>query len=116
MALLHKECLCTELQARPTGAIGVAGTTKFLGDDCQYHVLPSSIIVQDEGVNLTTATTTLNFTGAGVTANVAGTVVTIAAPKPTLWTWNALGDGSATITFSDGTTLAVAAMPAPAVC
>lgn len=119
MALLHKECLCTELQAKPTGAAGVPGVTKFFGDDCQYHVLPSSasvLTVKDEGVDLTTTASSLNFVGAGVTSTTSGASVTVNIPKPTAWAWSAAGDGSATITFSDGTTLAVAAMPAPAVC
>lgn len=40
----------------------------------------SAITTQDEGLNLSTATTTLNFTGAGVTATNVGSVVTINIP------------------------------------
>ena len=97
----------------------MAGVTKFMGDDCQYHVLPSisSVLeVKDEGTSLTAGATTLNFVGAGVVASTSGASVTVTVPKPTAWAWNASGDGSATLTFSDGTTLAIPAVPAPATC
>lgn len=40
----------------------------------------ATIITQDEGVQLSAAVTTLNFTGAGVTASGAGTTTTINVP------------------------------------
>lgn len=54
----------------------------------------SAITVQDEGTPLTTAATTLNFTGAGVTASGAGATKTIDIP----------GAGSATITVKENGT------------
>jgi len=74
------------------------------------------VAVKDEGATLTTAANSINFVGAGVTATNVGGDVTVAIPKPITWTWNPTGDGSATLTFSDGTTLGIAAVPAPAVC
>jgi hypothetical protein len=67
----------------------------------------------DESVSLTTTTTSINYVGTGVTATNSGGAVTVTIPKFSAWAWAAAGDGSATVTFSDGTTLAVAAMPAP---
>ena len=40
----------------------------------------SSLEIKDEGISLTTATTSLNFVGAGVTATVVGNVVTVTVP------------------------------------
>jgi hypothetical protein len=59
-----------------------------------------SLTTQDEGVTLSTGVTTLNFTGAGVTASGAGATTTINIP----------GGGGAVLTagsvpFSDGSTL-----------
>jgi hypothetical protein len=71
----------------------------------------SMISVSDEGTLLTSTATAINFTGAGVTASNSGGAVTVAVPKPVSWVWDATLDGSATLTFSDGTTLAVPAMP-----
>jgi hypothetical protein len=54
------------------------GTTNFLRADGTWAPTPggggSSLTVQDEGSTLSTAVTTINFTGAGVTASGAATV------------------------------------------
>jgi hypothetical protein len=56
-----------------------------------------SLIVQDEGTTLTSAATSLNFTGAGVTATNVGSAVTVAvtgggggdsSPIPKLQSWS----------------------------
>lgn len=73
----------------------------------------ATLSISDDGTLLTSTSTSVDFTGAGVTATNVGGAVTVAIPKPASWTWNALGDGSATLTFSDGTTMAIAAMPSP---
>jgi hypothetical protein len=54
------------------GIQGVAGTTGPTGPT------GPSITVQDEGSTLTTALTSLNFTGSGVTATNTGGAVTVA--------------------------------------
>lgn len=51
------------------------------------------LIVQDESINLTTAATTLNFVGAGVTATNSGGVVTVTIPGG--------GGGGSAITVQD---------------
>jgi hypothetical protein len=86
-----------------------------------YVEVSASALVEvlDEGSSLTAAATSVNFVGAGVTATVAGSAVTVTVIKPTAisHSWAAAGDGSGTITltFSDGSTLttAMAAMPSP---
>lgn len=40
MTILHSQCLCAEITAKPTGAPAVAGTL-LLGNDCQFHALPA---------------------------------------------------------------------------
>lgn len=60
----------------------------------------SAITVQDEGTPLSTAATTLNFVGAGVTATGTGAVKTITIP----------GSGSATITVKENGTSVSAAV------
>jgi hypothetical protein len=70
----------------------------------------------DESVSLTTAVTSLDFVGSGVTATNTAGAVTVTVPKPVSWTWDAAGTGAATLLFSDGTSIAIAAMAAPAVC
>jgi hypothetical protein len=49
-------------------------TTTFLRGDGTFAIPAGggSLTTQDEGVTLSTAVTTLNFTGAGVTASGAG--------------------------------------------
>jgi hypothetical protein len=101
-----------------TGATGVlyadAATGKiYRWTGTVYAELSASsmISVSDEGTLLTSTATSINFTGAGVTASSSGGAVTVVVPKPVSWVWDAALDGSATLTFSDGTTLAVPAMP-----
>jgi hypothetical protein len=65
--------------------------------DTAWVNAPSSLTVQDEGSTLTSAATSLNFTGAGVTATNSGGAVTVAisggggggstSPKALLDTW-----------------------------
>lgn len=97
MTILHKECLVTEL-ATPAAKAEIATNLVLLA-------------IQDEGSVVVAAPTAINFVGNGVTASNTAGVATISIAKPLTWTWGASGDGSATLTFSDGTTLAIAAMP-----
>lgn len=60
------------------------------------------LIVQDESVNVTTAATTLNFVGAGVTATNASGVVTVTIP-------GGGGGGSAITVQDEGSTLTTGA-------
>lgn len=96
-----------------TSAKGLApasggGTTNFLRADGTWAAPPggggSSLTVQDEGTNLSTAVTSINFTGAGVTAT-GTTSVTVdipgggatsitAAPSADQADWNPAGFGS----------------------
>lgn len=77
-------------------ATGTPDGTKFVKDDGTLAVPGSAITVQDEGTPLSTAATTLNFVGAGVTATGSGATKTITIP----------GAGTATITVKeDGTTV-----------
>lgn len=78
-------------------------------------VIPT-IEALDESVSLTTAVTSLDFVGSGVTATNTAGAVTVTVPKPVSWTWDVSGSGAATLLFSDGTSIAIAAVPAPAVC
>lgn len=55
----------------PTGATGAAGTG-------------TAVAVSDEGVALTTAVTSFNFVGAGVTASNVGSSVTVTIPTPSI--------------------------------
>lgn len=71
---------------------GSSGATRTLTIDAAGG--GSAITVQDEGTPLTTAATTLNFTGAGVTATGTGATKTIDIP----------GAGSATITVKENGT------------
>ena len=54
----------------------------------------SSIPVSDEGTQITTGVTSLNFTGAGITASAAGNAVTVNVPG---------GGGSSTLTIQNKT-------------
>jgi hypothetical protein len=63
---------------------------------------PPTITVKDEGVNLTTAVTSFDFTGAGVTASVVGNAVTVNVP-------GGGGGGATALTFLADTGLAAAA-------
>jgi hypothetical protein len=58
------------------------GTTNFLRADGTFAVPTASatITTQDEGGTLSSGVTTLNFTGAGVTASGAGATTTIDIP------------------------------------
>jgi hypothetical protein len=81
---------------------------------------PPSLTVMDESAIINVNPTAINFVGAGVTTtNVAG-ISTVTIPKPTALahTWNALGDGSGTITltFSDGSVLTAPMAAIPATC
>jgi hypothetical protein len=78
-------------------------------------VIPT-IEALDESVSLTTAISSLDFVGAGVTATAVGNAVTVTVPRPSAWVWDAAGTGAATLTFSDGSTLSIPSMSAPAVC
>lgn len=58
-------------------------TTTFLRGDGTFATptAVATIITQDEGIQLSTTVTTLNFTGAGVTASGAGATTTIDIPS-----------------------------------
>ena len=68
------------IAALPVGAAAVSGVTSVLGSDGQYHVLPASsatFTTQEEGVNLSTTVSALNFVGANITATGAGATTTV---------------------------------------
>lgn len=69
----------------PAGGSTGEVLTKLSNDDFDFDWAPgggggNTILVEDEGVPLATAATTLNFVGAGVTASGAGAVKTITIP------------------------------------
>lgn len=74
----------------PQGATGATGPTGPAG---------SALTVKDEGVTLTTATTDMDFVGAGVTATNVGGVVTVTIPGAT---------GTAITVKDEGTNLTTA--------
>ena len=79
-----------------------SGTIKVIGDGTG-----STLTVQEEGNSLSTAATTLNFVGSGVTATGSGATktITIAAGSG----FNIADNSSTTTTVSPGETLKVAA-------
>lgn len=69
----------------PAGGLTGEVLTKLSNDDFDFDWAAgggggSTILIEDEGVPLVTAATTLNFVGAGVTATGAGAVKTITIP------------------------------------
>lgn len=57
-------------------------TTKITTDNISSATLQSlAVVVKDEGSNLTTAVTSLDFVGAGVTATNVGNAVTVTIPS-----------------------------------
>jgi hypothetical protein len=95
-------------------------TCAQMADSINFAIATKNIAIQDKGVALTAAATSIDFVGAGIVAtNVAGAVtVTVIKPTALAHTWNALGDGSGTITltFSDGSTLTAPMAAIPATC
>jgi hypothetical protein len=77
----------------PSGSTGPAGPTGSTGQ---------SVAVSDEGNPLTTAATSMNFVGDGVTATVAGSDVTVTIPA---------GGSSAIIENSDGAPASLTSTP-----
>ena len=77
-----------------TNTIEATGTT---GSFVNFAGGGSALAVQDQGTTLTSAATSLNFTGAGVTATNVGSAVTIdipgggggtSSPIPKLQSWS----------------------------
>lgn len=68
---LYVPSFCSVLAGRPTGAAGVAGTTLFLGSDCQFHLLPAAATP----FNLCTALAALPAGNAGQPAIVLTTKI-----------------------------------------
>ena len=65
----------------------------------------ASLIVKDEGTNLTTAAVSLNFTGGGVTATTVGNDVTVNVPTPSA----GAGGNTTEVQYNNGGALAGAA-------
>ena len=59
-----------------TGSFGRVEATKFAGDGSELTGVGSSITVKDEGSDLTTSATSINFVGTGVSAVASGNDVT----------------------------------------
>tara|TARA_B100001778_G_scaffold192702_1_gene158848 strand:+ start:1413 stop:2063 length:651 start_codon:yes stop_codon:yes gene_type:complete len=59
-----------------TGITGSSFTGSFVGDGTGLSGVTSPITVKDEGSNLTTAVSSINFAGSGVTATTSGDDVT----------------------------------------
>jgi hypothetical protein len=106
------------VQAAPTAInfVGTGVTATTVGTVATVTLASTAVPVQEEGVTVTAAPTAINFVGTGVTATNTAGVATVNIPKITSFVFNAAGDGSAVITYSDSTTVIVAAIPAPAVC
>lgn len=62
------------------GALATVATSGLYSDLSGTPTIPAAITVSDEGSSLTTAATSLNFTGAGVTATNTGGAVTVNVP------------------------------------
>ena len=58
-------------------ATGTASNTKFLRGDNTWADAGSSLTIKDEGTDKTTAATSIDFVGAGVTATNSGAAVTV---------------------------------------
>ena len=59
-----------------TGSFGRVEATKFEGDGSEFTNVTSPITVKDEGINLTTEVSSIDFVGTGVTATTDGNNVT----------------------------------------
>ena len=59
-----------------TGSFGRVEATKFAGDGSEVTGVGSSITIKDEGSDLTTAATSINFVGTGVSAVASGNDIT----------------------------------------
>ena len=59
-----------------TGSFGRVEATKFAGDGSELTGVGSSITIKDEGSDLTTAATSINFVGTGVSAVASGNDIT----------------------------------------
>jgi hypothetical protein len=107
------------VQAAPTAInfVGAGITATTVGTVATVTVdAATTVPVQEEGTVVTAAPSAINFVGPGVTASDVAGVATVTIPKITSFVFDAAGDGSALITFSDATTIVVAAIPAPAAC
>ena len=60
-----------------TGSFGRVEATRFIGDGSGLSNVAASITVQEEGSNLTTALSSMNFVGDGITATTSGNDVTV---------------------------------------
>lgn len=83
----------------PSGTYGDATNVSQITVDAQGRVtaaadvpITTGIVVQDEGTPLATSATTLNFTGASVTASGAGSTKTINITSPVVMDNTAAGD------------------------
>jgi hypothetical protein len=108
-----------DVQTSPTAInfVGTGFTASTVGTVATVTLAAADVVpVQEEGAVVVAAPTAINFVGPGVTATNSGGVATVTIPKITSFVFDPAGDGSALITFSDGSTVAVAAIPAPAAC
>ena len=81
-----------------TGSFGRVEATTFSGDGSGLSNVPASITVKEEGSNLTTELSSIDFVGDGLTASTSGNNVTV-----TQVLTSGAGD-AATITVSDAST------------
>ena len=85
-----------------TGSFGRVEATKFSGDGSGLSNIAASITVKDEGSNLTTEVSSVNFVGDNVVASTDGNDVTV-----TLSNTNSTGDAKVINVSSAATTWAV---------
>ena len=81
-----------------TGSFGRVEATRFVGDGSGLSNVAASITVKEEGSNLTTELSSIDFVGDGITASTSGNNVTVTQALT-----SGAGD-AATITVSDAST------------
>lgn len=69
---------CAALNALPTGAAGVAGTTLFLGKDCEWHTLPAGMVNTPLNAN---DSSTVNFSTSGADNHTITAAVKVSATQ-----------------------------------
>ncbi len=80
VSLKHSGSAKLATTATGVSVIGTCAATAYTGDGSALTGISSGITVQDEGSALSTAGTTFNFVGAGVTASGTGASKTITIP------------------------------------